>query len=441
MKVRLTNLLGAPNGRRVVWLAGGVAVIVGTALTAVLIATSGDAPQTVASATKVQRGTVTTTVSAAGTAQALASRPLSFSMSGTVVELNVTAGDVVAAGTVLAKIDDEDALSAVEDAQEKVDDAQEAVDRATASLSSGTTTTAALSPISYLTDDSSPSPSPSGSESASASPCPSASCPSCPSCPSCSPCPTTTAPTSGSEGSGRTGGSTGGSTGGGSTGGSTGGDSSGSGRSGGSTSDSLLSAQEQLNNAKRTLLEKQVQLAGTVITAPVAGKILSVAGLLGSKASQSSSGFIVLAGTNDVAVTAQFTEAEVTKIAVDQTAAITLPNLPGQEFAGKVLQIDPAGTISTKLVRYAAVIAFDTIPETVLYGQTANVAVITESAADVLYVPSTAISGRNDTTATVVVRANGKEERRTVQIGLRGDVSTEITSGLAEGEEVLTVSR
>jgi multidrug efflux pump subunit AcrA (membrane-fusion protein) len=117
---------------------------------------------------------------------------------------------------------------------------------------------------------------------------------------------------------------------------------------------------------------------------------------------------------------------------------ITLPDRPGTALSGKVVQIDPAGTISNRLVRYAALIAFDQVPDGLLFGQSANVAVITASADNVLYVPSTAVANRTGTNGTVTVRVNGTNVRRTVEIGLRGDVDTEIRNGLAEGDEVLT---
>ena len=421
MKVWLTNRLRLPRRRLAWWLAGGAAVILAVSTSVVLLANASDKPSTAISTVKVQRGTVTTTVSAAGTAQPLQSRGLSFSVSGTVTELNVKVGETVEAGKVLAKIDPTDVQSAVDSAQTQVTNAQDAVTRAEASSTQSATACQANAAFKIEA-------SPSESASPSSSPSPSTT--------TSSATPTGTTTTRANGGGG---GTTGGNGGNGANGCSTTGTGGSNGRS--SSGDSLLSAQQQLNNAEHNLAQQQAKLAGTVITAPVPGRILSVGGVIGSTASVSSSGFIVLAGTNDIAVRAQFTEAEIAKLAVGQTAKITLPNLANQEFTGTVLQIDPAGTIATKLVRYAALISFDKLPETLLFGQTANVAVITSSATNVLYVPATAVTRRNGTSATVIVHNQSRNERRTVQIGLRGDVYTEIQSGLAEGDEVLSVGQ
>ena len=82
-------------------------------------------------------------------------------------------------------------------------------------------------------------------------------------------------------------------------------------------------------------------------------------------------------------------------------------------------------------------IAFDQPPADLLYGQSANVAVTTASASGVLYLPSTAVTGVDNGTATVTVRTGGVDQSLTVHIGLRGDRYTEIRSGLDEGETVV----
>jgi RND family efflux transporter MFP subunit len=349
--------------RRLWWVGGAVVVLV--ASVALFALTRPDGRTAAGNGTaKVQRGTVTSTVSAAGTVAALQSRSLGFSASGTLTEVNVRVGDTVQAGAVLAKIDATSAQSAVDSAQESVDSAEDDLDNAETEAAAATTAAT----------------------------------------------PSSSASRAGAGGS----------------------------NSGGTTqrtqsTDALLSAQQRLNNAKLSLKQAQAKLAGTVITAPVGGRVLTVNGAVGS---QAQSGVVVLAGTADVAVRAQFTEAEVAALATGQAATITLPDrdsaADGAALAGKVTQIDPAGTVSNRLVRYAAVIAFDQAPDALLYGQSANVVVTTESVDGVLNVPSTAVVDGN-----VTVRVNGRTEKRAVEVGLRGDVATEIRSGVNEGDEVL----
>jgi HlyD family secretion protein len=164
--------------------------------------------------------------------------------------------------------------------------------------------------------------------------------------------------------------------------------------------------------------------------------VISVGGTVGSQEKPGGTGFIVLGDIQDTEVQAQFSEADVAHLAVGQPATITLPNRT-DPVSGKVAQISPAGTTSGRLVRYAVLIAFDAVPADLLFGQSASVAVTTAEATGVIYVPSSAVTGVNNDTGTVTVRAGGHDQRRSVVIGLRGDRYTEIKSGLSEGEQVV----
>jgi multidrug efflux pump subunit AcrA (membrane-fusion protein) len=412
-------------------------------------------PQTVASTVStVRRGTVAVTASAAGTVQASATRGLSFSVAGTVTEVDVHAGDTVTAGQVLARIDNSDAQTQLASAQDALTSAQNALTTAQQSPSPTPTQAAAgcVAPAAYPVNTGwtsaspSPSPSPSGSPSPSPSPSPTGhGTPTATTGPTRTANPTpTSGRTGGSGGSGGAGGSgscraAGGSGSGTGTGGS--GTTGGGNRSSGG--DALFSAQQQVNNAQLALQQAQRRLDGTVITAPVAGKVLSVAGTVGGAETPGSTGFIVLGGVNDTEVTGMFTETDVAHLAVGQSATITLPDRAGQQYPGTVSQVSPTGTTSGRLVRYAVLIAFNQVPADLLFGQSANVAVTTQSVSNVLYVSSSALTpGANSTgTGTVTVRSGGHDQSRTVQIGLRGDQYTEIRSGLSEGESVVTGGR
>jgi len=430
-------------------LAWGIAAGVVVAVLAVVsvLAMSGvhsATPQTVASTVStVRRGTVAVTASAAGTVQASATRGLSFSVAGTVTELDVRAGDTVSAGQVLARIDGSDQQTAVASAQDALTSAQNALATAQQSPSPTPTTGTCVAPAAYVlgtTNSSSPSPSASPSPSPSPSTSTSSAAP-----PTPSPSPSTHSEpaASPSHPSGSGGGSGSGGTGGCRSGGgtSTGGSGGGGANRGGSGGDALFSAQQQVNNAQLALTQAQQKLAGTVITAPVAGRVLSVGGTVGSAENPGGTGFIVLGGVSDTEVTAMFTETDVAHLAIGQPATITLPDRTGQPLTGKVSQVSPAGTTSGRLVRYPVMVAFDQVPTDLLYGQSANVVITTQSVSNVLYVSSSAVRPGADGSATVTVRANGQDQQRTVQIGLRGDQYTEIRSGLSEGDSVVTGGR
>jgi RND family efflux transporter MFP subunit len=198
----------------------------------------------------------------------------------------------------------------------------------------------------------------------------------------------------------------------------------------------MLSAQQQVTNAELSLQTAQRQLAGTVIKAPISGRVLSVGGKIGSEVSPGGTGFIVLGDVTGISVRAEVSEADVGRLAVGQEASITLPNR-AEAVAGRVSQLDPAGTVSDRLVRYGALVAFDEAGTDVLLGQSATVAVTVASASDVLYVPTAAVADLSGETGAVTVRLGGREQVRSVRIGLRGEQYTEIVDGLEEGVEVV----
>ncbi len=136
---------------------------------------------------------------------------------------------------------------------------------------------------------------------------------------------------------------------------------------------------------------------------------------------------------SSLAVSAQFSEADVGRLAVGQAAAITLPD-HGQPVPGKVSQIDPAGTVSNRLVRYGVMIAFDQVPADLLLGQSATVTGDHGVGGDVLYASSAAVTGVAGGAGTVRVRTPPGDETRTVTVGLRGDQYTEIMSGVVAGD-------
>jgi len=211
----------------------------------------------------------------------------------------------------------------------------------------------------------------------------------------------------------------------------------GGGNQGDTGTDSLLRAEQTVNSDALALDQAEAALAGTTITAPAAGRVLSVAGAVGDTVQAGGSGFIVVGGLDALAVQASFSEADVAAIKVGQDAIVTLADHPGATYQATVTQIDPAGSASGSLIKYGVQLAFASVPTDLLLGQSANVAVTTRSVANVLYVPAAAVSTGRNGSSTVTVRASGGDAARAVTTGLNGDQGTEIMSGLTAGDVVV----
>lgn len=369
------------RGRR--WVVAGVAVSAAVGLTAAgaYALTSGEpaaAPTT--STAKVDRGEVVTAVATTGTLEPAQTRSLSFAAAGTVTEVKVRAGEQVTSGQVLATIDPADAQEKVDDAEETLDEAEDALDEAE---STSVCTVSLMTPT--------PTASPSPRASASAAPKPSR---------SSSPSPS---PSSCARSSGR---------------------------------DSILSAEQRVNSAKKALAEAKEQLAGTKITAPIAGKVLTVSGSVGSEV-RGGGTFVTLADVAGMQIAASFPEADAARLVTGLGGTVTLADRPGEEFPAKVVQVDPVGTTEEggTMVKYGVVLAFEKVPSDLLVGQSANVKITTSSVADALRVPSGAV--RDD--GTVLVRTAAGDESKAVELGVRGDQYTEVRSGLIEGDEIVIV--
>ncbi|MBW6435313.1 efflux RND transporter periplasmic adaptor subunit [Actinoplanes hulinensis] len=381
--------------RRLIRLGVVVVVLALVAFGVVRALTAGAAREEskAAETVEVDRGEVTTEVATTGTLRPAQTRSLSFAVSGTVETVKVRAGTTVTAGQVLATVDDTDAAEAVDDAQDALDDARAALTKA----SSTSTSTGCDVAAAYTTASASPSASVSASPSATAT---------------TSPTPTRTKTTKPSPTGTKSAAAC-------------------SSRGGSSGGDSILSAQQRVNAAEVNLEEAEEALDGATITAPIAGKIISVGGKVGSSA-KSGSTFVTLADVYDMQISADFPEADADRLAVAQKAVITLADRAGETFDATVVQVDPVGTSDGTLTRFGVVLSFDDAPDELLVGQSANVRVTTGSKDDVLRVPSTAVHDVSGEDGTVLRDGTATQ----VKLGLRGDRYTEIVSGLTAGEPV-----
>jgi multidrug efflux pump subunit AcrA (membrane-fusion protein) len=153
----------------------------------------------------------------------------------------------------------------------------------------------------------------------------------------------------------------------------------------------------------------------------------------GTGSSSSGSSLFTIDSLGQLEIVAGFAEADATQIALGQPVTITFPALPDTEVAGRVAAVSLTSTVVSNVVTYNETIDLINPPATVKEGMTADVSVVDQTATNVLYVPSAAVT-TTGTASTVELLRNGKTTSTRVTTGLVGNSDTQILSGLKVGE-------
>lgn len=158
----------------------------------------------------------------------------------------------------------------------------------------------------------------------------------------------------------------------------------------------------------------------------------------GSSGSGSSSVDITISNLSSLQVRVGFSETDAVHVAVGQAARLTLDALPGQSFTGTVTAMDVDSTLVNNVVTYYATISLDPAQSTAQAkpGMTTEVSIVTQKVDDAVMLPTSAVSARGTRATLTVHGPDGKVTRQSVTIGLRGDQSVQILSGLQAGERV-----
>jgi multidrug efflux pump subunit AcrA (membrane-fusion protein) len=194
----------------------------------------------------------------------------------------------------------------------------------------------------------------------------------------------------------------------------------------------------ELEQAQLDIQDLQDQIASARLVAPFAGQILS----LNIKAGDSAEAYDavgVLADPNDLEITAELGSEELSEMALNQPALITLRDRPGETFNGTVHQLPyPYGgtTLDTGDDDTAVHIAVEGDVDMVL-GELATVSIVLHEKQDVLWLPPAAIRTYQGRDFVVVQLADGSQKRVDVLLGITTDERVEIEAGLEEGQTIV----
>jgi RND family efflux transporter MFP subunit len=143
---------------------------------------------------------------------------------------------------------------------------------------------------------------------------------------------------------------------------------------------------------------------------------------------------------NSLQVEMTVSEVDIPKVSVGQKATITFDAISGKTFSGSVKSILPNATTSSGVVNYTIYVKLDDIDPSLRGGMTATVDIKTQTVANALSVPSSAVKTDNGTKYVLAADNAGNTQRRTVKIGVSDDTFTQILSGISAGTAVVTSS-
>lgn len=209
----------------------------------------------------------------------------------------------------------------------------------------------------------------------------------------------------------------------------------------GASAPRIDTAQAQVEQARLNVQEAQDALAKASLEAPFDGVITAVHVSEGELASGLA---VEMADTTRLQIVLNVDEVDVGQLALGQPAVVTLETWPGQEIQGEITTIAPrASASSSALVSYQVLVDLGETDLPVRIGMSAEADLVTAAKTGVLLAPTAAITPDREAGKYYVnlVRTNADGVRTTerveVTIGLKDGSSTEITSGLRAGDEVV----
>ncbi len=194
--------------------------------------------------------------------------------------------------------------------------------------------------------------------------------------------------------------------------------------------------QAALLTAQTALTAAQTAIKYANLVAPDNGVVVSVNLTVGVNAP---AGDAVTLQSAALTVVASASETDVSSLQVGMAATI-LTSASNTSLTGKLQTISPvaSGGSGASVVTYQIILSLDSVPAGILSGMSAQITIQLGQASNVIAVPAAALYGTSGNYYVRVMGANGTPANVQVQVGLVTTSLVEIKSGLTPGEVVVT---
>lgn len=203
--------------------------------------------------------------------------------------------------------------------------------------------------------------------------------------------------------------------------------------------DATGSGLSELEQAKLDLESAQVDLDGTKITSPINGTVMSIDMSIGDTVGTTA--VITVADLSQQYLEVFLDESDWTNVQVGYKTEVIFDILPDSTFTGEVIQVDPGLYTENNSSVVRTVIKLTDKDESrfnLPLGTSAAVDIIGGEANDAILIPIEALHETTPGSYAVFVMKNGEPRLQTVEIGIQDLTYVEITSGLEQGDVITT---
>ncbi|MFA5993475.1 MAG: efflux RND transporter periplasmic adaptor subunit [Parcubacteria group bacterium] len=227
----------------------------------------------------------------------------------------------------------------------------------------------------------------------------------------------------------------------------------------GATSDQKRILEDKIEIAENGLVATQKSYTATradynnqlsngakrIVTSPIDGTVSAINIKNGDDLSRLSSGNnannapMIIGDLKTLKAQVAVNEVDIANVSIGQKVMITYSAIDGLTASGKVEKMDALGTLTQGVVSYNVTIGLDAVDPRIRPQMSVSAKIITQVKQDVITVPNSALKiQQNETYLEVLNSKTQLPERRTIEIGVTNNTETEIVSGVAVGDAVIT---
>jgi HlyD family secretion protein len=198
----------------------------------------------------------------------------------------------------------------------------------------------------------------------------------------------------------------------------------------------LAVAEAQIVQSQLQVQQARLNKENAVLTTPIDGTVTKLAAKVGEIVSAAVAAAVVT-DLSRFHIDIDVDEIDIGKLSEGQNVRVTLDALDDAELSGHIEHISPTPTNTGGVTAYSVTVVIDEANTPLRSGLSATASIVTEELKDILLVPNRSIQiDRGTGRAYVEKLVNAVPTRTEITLGARNEQSSQVLSGLEQGDEL-----